>query len=384
MVEKPMKDQHLSPRDVGRLAKLLNAAFSFNHLSFLLLDLNKVAANIYPPNAVANEACRLIVMAANYELWWRDMVIAMRFARPTHEGIRSFADDFGLSLPAYDLSSGRPVELNRLELEATVRQGNPHFDPAVFSERMQAVTTQVCRVECPSGTALGTGFLVGPDVVMTNYHVVKAIIDEPDEALRQQRARRVTLRFDYKVLPDGVTVGQGKAVKLHADWLIDHSPYSPHDIEQEPSGDPAPDHLDYALLRLEQPIGSSPVLDHVPDAPRRGWIRLAAAADMPDFAKQRALLIMQHPDGRPVKLAIDMDSVIEPPKTTRLRYRTNTEPGSSGSPCFSADWTCVALHHAGDPKYRDLSPARYNQGILIPAIVERLVKRGKIAMIEGE
>jgi V8-like Glu-specific endopeptidase len=29
----------------------------------------------------------------------------------------------------------------------------------------------VCRVEKPEGRALGTAFLVGPDLVLTNHHV---------------------------------------------------------------------------------------------------------------------------------------------------------------------------------------------------------------------
>ena len=32
-----------------------------------------------------------------------------------------------------------------------------------------------------------------------------------------------------------------------------------------------------------------------------------------------------------------------------LYYRTDTEPGSSGSPCFNDPWELVALHHSGVP-----------------------------------
>ena len=39
---------------------------------------------------------------------------------------------------------------------------------------------------------------------------------------------------------------------------------------------------------------------------------------------------------------------------TRVRYRTNTEEGSSGAPCFDKDWELVALHHSGDPNYEAL------------------------------
>ncbi len=54
---------------------------------------------------------------------------------------------------------------------------------------------------------------------------------------------------------------------------------------------------------------------------------------------------------------------------TRVRYRTNTETGSSGSPCFNSDWDLVALHHSGIVKY--------NEGIPINCIVALLKQRKK-------
>ena len=49
-----------------------------------------------------------------------------------------------------------------------------------------------------------------------------------------------------------------------------------------------------------------------------------------------------------------------------MRYRTNTEHGSSGSPCFDGDWALTALHHSGDPDFS--RSADYNEGIPIEAI----------------
>jgi V8-like Glu-specific endopeptidase len=61
---------------------------------------------------------------------------------------------------------------------------------------------------------------------------------------------------------------------------------------------------------------------------------------------------------------------------TRVRYRTNTEAGSSGSPCFDINWNLIALHHLGDPNYDQLHKPEYNQGIPISAIVQLLEHRG--------
>jgi hypothetical protein len=100
-----------------------------------------------------------------------------------------------------------------------------------------------------------------------------------------------------------------------------------------------------------------------------------------DFTARPALFILQHPDGRPLELAIDTNAVtaLVPAQgsATRVRYRTNTEPGSSGSPCFSADWTLIALHHSGDPKYEKFgAKPEYNEGIPIAAIRTLLTNRG--------
>jgi V8-like Glu-specific endopeptidase len=59
----------------------------------------------------------------------------------------------------------------------------------------------------------------------------------------------------------------------------------------------------------------------------------------------------------------------------RVRYATNTEPGSSGSPVFDLDWNLVALHHLGDPAYDH--PASYNQGVPIQLIGDRIESHGK-------
>ena len=58
------------------------------------------------------------------------------------------------------------------------------------------------------------------------------------------------------------------------------------------------------------------------------------------------MIILQHPDARPLKLAIG--SVVEPnASANQVSYTVNTEPGSSGSPCFTSGLDVAALHHWG-------------------------------------
>src|SRR5206468_574258 len=104
-------------------------------------------------------------------------------------------------------------------LEKIIKDRLPPFDFAVWREKMALIEGQVCRVEL-NGNAAGTGFLVGPDAVLTNYHVLESVLKgtrPPGE---------VTCRFDYKVLADRSRM-EGVAVALHpAEWMLDSSPYS--------------------------------------------------------------------------------------------------------------------------------------------------------------
>ena len=78
-----------------------------------------------------------------------------------------------------------------------------------------------------------------------------------------------------------------------------------------------------------------------------------------------------------MQVAVDSSGVLgQNGNKTRVRYTTTTQPGSSGSPCFSADWQLVALHHSGDPKYAETKQADFNQGIPMTAIRALLADRG--------
>src|SRR5205085_5393919 len=157
-----------------------------------------------------------------------------------------------------------------------------------------------------------------------------------------------------------------KVVKLNKDWLVDTSEYAPSDEEVKPKNLPTTEQLDYALLRLGQAVGDEPIgSTNDPSAQKRGWIHLDAVADG-DPPIGSPVVIVQHPKGDPLSFAIEIDGVLSVNKnSTRVRYRTNTEPGSSGSPVFDLEWKLIALHHAGDPDYSQFHKPGYNQGVLI-------------------
>jgi hypothetical protein len=292
---------------------------------------------------------------------------------PDHPGMQSLYEKYGLT--GVDLQKGGagadPTKPSQGGFEETIKTRLPMLDFGVWREKMAAVEGRVCRVLI-DGNAAGTGFLVGPDAVLTNYHVLRAVLAIEPKAQRDAAAKRVTCQFDYKALPTGAR-SDGISVGLHpTDWEVDSSPHSPAEKTTRPD-DPPPtaDELDYALVRLTRQIGEEPVPPSVPGAPRRGWLTLPVGPLA--FVPKDPIIIAQYPDGNPLKVALDTESVIgEVANGLRVRYRTNTKHGSSGSPVFDLAWVPVALHHLGDPA-ADLPPT-YNQGVPLDKIRARVSK----------
>jgi hypothetical protein len=182
------------------------------------------------------------------------------------------------------------------------------------------------------------------------------------------------------MLMNGAVANPGKEYRLvkdGLDWLADCAEYSPVDLEPgTKSGPPEADKLDYALLRVDGVPGDEVLLPGISPVTTRGWIEIPGE-DYP-FQPETPLFILQHPEGEPLKLALELRAVIGlEGEGRRVRYTTNTMPGSSGSPVFDQNWNLVALHHAGD---RNWVPT-YNEGIPISLIRAQLEDRKKAGML---
>jgi hypothetical protein len=263
-----------------------------------------------------------------------------------------------------------PVPATHEGFQKRIRQALPDVDAWVWATQLLRQMRRVCRVEV-DGAPIGTGFLVGPDVVLTNHHVLAdAIREEADGG-------RVVCRFGYHISdggvpPEGIPVALTPVFK---EWHLDSSPGLTD--PEENAGVPVPtgNQLDHAFVRLGQSIGNEPIF---PGGPVRGWVKMPAAA--PALAAGMPMAILQHPQAEPVKLALDTQSVLSVGQT-RVRYTTNTDQGSSGSPCFDTHWGLVALHHFGDPLHQQ---AEFNQGVPIAAIRARLTREGRAQYLGGD
>src|SRR5262249_53022101 len=132
-----------------------------------------------------------------------------------------------------------------------------------------------------------------------------------------------------------------------------------------------------ALVRLAEEIGTEPIFADYPDGPKRGWVKVPAGP--PALATGMPVAILHHPQGAPVKLALDTQAVLAVNgKRARRPDTTNTD---QGSPCFDQDWGLVALHHYGDPLHQQ---AEFNQGVPISAIRDRLTRKQVAQYLGGD
>jgi hypothetical protein len=266
------------------------------------------------------------------------------------------------------------------------------IDPMAFLRRFGQITKCVCRVSVPSdaGIEYGTGFLIGDETVITNYHVMKAVIEKAPGASRS----KVRFLFDYHTGPDGQTISSGVEYRLIDDdsgWLIDSSPYHSVDTVVRQLADnlaidrPA-DHLDYAVLRLADKPGTNR-LGQKPttDGEVRGHLVLPNDSEerfKDDFnVGKSAVFIFQHPSKQPLLLDLGVVLGVNGNRTRAL-YAVNTQHGSSGSPCFNTKLELIALHHAGGKDWPAGVEYLYNQGIPIGRIRDRMAMTGSLSQIQ--
>lgn len=249
------------------------------------------------------------------------------------------------------LTTGGP-RLRVKELPETRERivGRDDMVPYAFLERGLAVSKAVAKLEVPRFNEgaphltngehtryLGTGWMIGPGLLITNHHVLNARNDGEAEAgtadLKLQTEATVA-RFDYDVAEV-----EGVRVPLKGLVCCDVG-------------------LDYAIARVDI---------------ARPQLKIAAkpiAVISQDTYV--AVNIVQHPNGNPKRFAI-RNNLVTAATDRDLRYFTDTDGGSSGSPVFDDQWEVAALHRgstfAQDVQYQGRPTAYVNLGTQIHAIL---------------
>ncbi|MBD0347144.1 MAG: trypsin-like peptidase domain-containing protein, partial [Coleofasciculus sp. Co-bin14] len=159
-----------------------------------------------------------------------------------------------------------------------------------------------------------TGFLISPHLLLTNHHV----FGSPDEA------RLSEVEFNYQKNKDGAWVGS-EFFALQPDTFFF-----------------ADEQLDFAVVAVAQTARQSgkPLAIF-------GWLTLNP--QIGKVSPGEYLTIIQHPSGEDKQIALRENQLLKI-DTHTLWYRTDTAPGSSGSPVFNDTWQVVALHHSGVPE----------------------------------
>lgn len=172
----------------------------------------------------------------------------------------------------------------------------------------------VCQVRIPQKQN-GTGFLIGPDLLLTNFHVLEHPYRENDN--KDENAANAVLRFNYTSTADG-DESEGIEFGLASDSPI---------LEWSPVME-----LDFILLRVESKIKTAEGIKPL--------------AYKPDAEPDKSLNIIQHPRSGPLMFAFSSNGVTGRYQDGRIQYSSKAAGGSSGAPCFNDKWNLVAIHHA--------------------------------------
>jgi V8-like Glu-specific endopeptidase len=209
-----------------------------------------------------------------------------------------------------------------------------------FLEGGLRVAKAVVRLttKLPSGRATGTGFMIAPDLVLTNHHVLY------DWSRDNAPASWVKVDFGYE--------------NDENEDLRDF---------ETCTGDPASiageKEDDWAVVRLS----ALPV--------RTPYITLPLTG-APPVEEDNRVYIIQHPKGGAKQIGLHHNDV-RLVNDKVIHYRTDTESGSSGAPVFDERWRVVALHHrwveVGQAQSRRVFR---NEGVVIGRVVAGLSRFG--------
>lgn len=190
------------------------------------------------------------------------------------------------------------------------------------------------RVASAAGEFYGTGFRISTDRVLTNHHVAFP---------QGQPPTQIHADFGFDVDASGGSLAVKSLSADTASIVADQAD-------------------DWAVVHVADMDPAWPVID------------LAAA---PDPKAGDPAYILQHPNGQRKRLGFVRNTITDlDPRF--VRYLTDTEPGSSGSPVFDAAGRVIALHHKGGTKVTEVGgkPVTKNQGVAISRVREGLKAKG--------
>ncbi|PTS88474.1 DNA/RNA endonuclease [Sphingomonas sp. HMWF008] len=243
---------------------------------------------------------------------------------------------------------GRTADISNRPAAEAVQGNTIDFQPVSFLSIGARVQRAVAYIEVMAGgkSCLGTGFLISPDLLITNQHVVEDIAS----------AQGAQVTFDRQADATGRPMPT-TSFALDPDRCALFS---------------AEDQLDFAVIALGARLsGAADLVD-------LGYCPLSNRPDKHIIGMN--INIIQHPEGAPKMIAV-RNNLLTARTDRTLLYETDTDHGSSGSPVFNDMWEVIALHHFGEPfleRQDDTGkaiPDTVNEGVRISAIYNDLAAR---------
>ena len=290
---------------------------------------------------------------------------------------------FGLN----EIQQGR-----RLADSAALQAFVNNYEPFLSSVGMQQLLSQVMRTVCAvwigkktdsvggtelTGSIVGTGFLIAPDLVLTNYHVLKEVLQVGADGTISANIDGDALYFFFDYLsepPPRATLNgsnrNGVAVQAAKDWLVQARTFLPGDGQANAPAQ-VKHELDYAVVRLAAPIGSRP--SRSSGGALRGWLPLPSQIDI--LTPEKRIMVFQHPGG--VAQQFDIGDFLQTDVSlTRVWYSVSAAHGSSGGAAVDISGELFALHNAEVRCPPASAERRINQGVRIDYIAKDLLSRG--------
>lgn len=278
-----------------------------------------------------------------------DLILALWQERPQNPKVQTFVARLQdtvrqhLQLDPADLDKSEypfelPSEYEDVELEAFLPKQYSYEADVGKLRRGLELSSAVCRVSFTDRPVTGTGVLISPDLVLTNYHV----LSHQEVALEQLSNQIPYLRLEFGCFSsesDSASASESFSVET----VLACSP---------------PGQLDYALLRVEAEIANA-----------RNIQPIRPLLVIPSLAPRMGLSVLQHPQGTVMQVSLSASGVVgTDSQRGRVWYVNRTQGGSSGSPCFDEEWQLVALHHASVS--RGFGSVR--EGILMSSILAEI------------
>jgi Trypsin-like peptidase domain/Effector-associated domain 1 len=302
---------------------------------FLRQSLDRSFDSLVPTGSEPRSAALWIVEMAEQEGWLDVLLARAMEACPTSIRLARAAEQLGVSSlvssdPSFAASTG-PM------------RSAPGADSR--AERLAAIEHQVCRVEIDN-RLLGTGCLIGIDLVLTADHVLGSLWHDLVSSAGVTLRFGLTVGYRNQIVTEGTHFRLGEVVRRNAE-------------------------LDYALLRVDGSPGVQLIGGGTgPGGTLRRWIDVS---DPPDIRKGSGLVMIGYTRERALALTVDRGAVVALRDHSAV-YAIKSEPGSSGSPCFTEDLVLAALNtHRNDAPD---APRTASVGVLMSPVLDDLRAQG--------